>query len=97
MLTPAAHRRQKRQPLKYSITGKNAVTNIPEYAPPSVATDFDELSQIDLPYNASVPPKTERQVMEEKYRAPTNSRNGAPSRRRSAPTSSARSPSRAPV
>ncbi len=55
--------------VKYGITGKNAVTNIPEYAPPSVATDFDELSQIDLPYNASVPPKTERQVMEEKHRA----------------------------
>src|SRR5579864_3598777 len=55
--------------VKYGIMGKNAVTNIPEYAPPSVATDFDELSQIDLPYNASVPPKTERQIMEEKHRA----------------------------
>ena len=55
--------------VKYGIQGRNAVTKIPEYAPPPVATDFDELSQIDLPYNAFVPPKTERQVTEEKHRA----------------------------
>src|ERR1700757_241811 len=55
--------------VKYGIMGINAVTKIPEYAAPSVSTDFDELSQIDLPYNASVPPKTERQIMEEKHRA----------------------------
>jgi hypothetical protein len=55
--------------VKYGIQGMNAVTKIPEYAPPPVATDFDELSQIDLPYNAFVPPKTERQIMEEKHRA----------------------------
>jgi hypothetical protein len=55
--------------VKYGIQGINAVTKIPEYAPPSTETDFDELSQIDLPYNAFVPPKTERQIMEEKHRA----------------------------
>jgi hypothetical protein len=55
--------------VKYGIQGKSAVTKIPEYAPPSAETDFDELSQIDLPYNAFVPPKTERQIMEEKHRA----------------------------
>ena len=49
--------------VKYGIMGKNAVTNIPEYAPPSVATDFDELAQIDLPYNASVPPRDRKSVV----------------------------------
>jgi hypothetical protein len=55
--------------VKYGIQGINAVTKIPEYALPSAETDLDELSEIDLPYNAFVPPKTERQIMEEKHRA----------------------------
>ncbi len=55
--------------VKYGIMGINGVTKIPEYAPPPVATDFDEFSQIDLPYNASVPPKSERQILEEKHHA----------------------------
>jgi len=45
------------------------VTDVPEYAPPPVETNFDELSEIDLPYNAWVPPKSERQIMEERHRA----------------------------
>jgi hypothetical protein len=55
--------------VKYGIQGINAVTKIPEYAPPSAETDLDDLSEIDLPYNAFVPPNTERQIMEEKHRA----------------------------
>ena len=55
--------------VKFEVRGMNSVTRIPEYAPPPDNTDFDETSEIDLPYNAWVPPKTERQVMEEKHRA----------------------------
>ncbi|HTT21389.1 MAG TPA: hypothetical protein VMG82_20840, partial [Candidatus Sulfotelmatobacter sp.] len=37
-------------------------------APPPDNAAFDETAEIDLPYNAWVPPKTERQIMEEKHR-----------------------------
>ncbi|HEV2401007.1 MAG TPA: hypothetical protein VGS27_29000 [Candidatus Sulfotelmatobacter sp.] len=55
--------------VKFNIQGKSSVRQIPEFAPPPANTDLDETSEIDLPYNAFVPPKSERQVMEEKARA----------------------------
>jgi hypothetical protein len=55
--------------VKFEVQGMNAVTKIPEFAPPPDNADFDETREIDLPYNAWVPPKSERQIMEEKARA----------------------------
>jgi len=55
--------------VKFAVQGKHAVTQVPEYAPPHDNADFDETSELDLPYNAWVPAKTERQIMEEKARA----------------------------
>jgi len=54
--------------VKYNIHSREMVTEIPQYAEPPVE-DFDQSSQIDFPYNAFVPPKSERQIMEEKARA----------------------------
>jgi hypothetical protein len=55
--------------VRFGFEGMNAVKQVPEYAPPPDNADFDETREIDLPYNAWVPPKSERQIMEEKARA----------------------------
>jgi len=55
--------------VKFNLHTKDMVTQVPEYAPPPDNADFDETTEIDLPYNAWVPQKTERQIMEEKHRA----------------------------
>jgi hypothetical protein len=55
--------------VKFEVQGINAVTKIPNFAPPPDNADFDETTEIDLPYNAWVPQKSERQIMEEKARA----------------------------
>jgi hypothetical protein len=55
--------------VKFGIQGKSSVTQVPDYAPPPDNADFDETTEIDLPYNAWVPPRTERQIAEEKHRA----------------------------
>jgi hypothetical protein len=55
--------------VKFALQGKNAVSQVPDFAPPPLETDFDEVTEIDLPYNAWVPQKSERQIMEEKARA----------------------------
>jgi hypothetical protein len=55
--------------VRFGFEGMNAVTKIPDFAPPPDNTDFDDTREIDLPYNAWVPQKSERQIMEEKARA----------------------------
>jgi len=55
--------------VKYNIHSREMVTEIPKYAEPDCDEDFDQSSQIDLPYSAFVPPKSERQIMEDKARA----------------------------
>ena len=55
--------------VKFEIQGKSSVNQIPEYALPPDNTEFSETAEIDFPYNASVPTKSERQIMEEKARA----------------------------
>jgi hypothetical protein len=55
--------------VKFEVQGKHSVTQVPEYAPPPDIADLDETTEIDLPFNAWIPPKSERQVMEEKHRA----------------------------
>jgi len=54
--------------VKFNLHTKDMVTQVPDYAPPPDNAAFDETAEIDLPYNAWVPPKTERQIMEEKHR-----------------------------
>src|ERR1700740_3748249 len=54
---------------KYNLHTREMVTEVPEYIPPPAETDFEEFSEIDLPYNAFVPPKSESQIAEEKHRA----------------------------
>jgi hypothetical protein len=55
--------------VKFGVQGVNSVKQIPEYAPPPDNTDSSETAEIDLPYNAWVPQKSERQIMEEKHAA----------------------------
>jgi hypothetical protein len=55
--------------VKFEVQGKHSVTQVPDYAPPPDIADLDETTEIDLPYNAWIPPKSERQIMEEKHRA----------------------------
>jgi hypothetical protein len=55
--------------VRFGFEGMNAVKQVPDFAPPPDNADFDETREIDLPYNAWVPPKSERQIMEEKARA----------------------------
>ena len=55
--------------VKFALQGKNAVSQVPNFVPPPDNADFDETTEIDLPYNAWVPQKSERQIMEEKARA----------------------------
>ena len=55
--------------VKFEVQGMNSVRHIPEYAPPPDNTDPSETTEIDLPYNAWVPQKSERQIMEEKHSA----------------------------
>jgi hypothetical protein len=54
--------------VRFEFEGMNAVTKIPNFAPPPDNADFDDTREIDLPYNAWVPPKSERQIMEENAR-----------------------------
>jgi len=55
--------------VKFATQGKNSITQVPDFAPPPDNADFNDTHEIDLPYNAWVPPKTERQIMEENARA----------------------------
>jgi len=55
--------------VKFEVQGMNSVRQIPEYAPPLDNTDPSETAEIDLPYNAWVPQKSERQIMEENHSA----------------------------
>jgi hypothetical protein len=55
--------------VKFEIQGINSVKQIPNYAPPPDNADFNETAEIDFPYNAWVPQKSERQITEEKARA----------------------------
>ena len=55
--------------VKFEVQGKHSVTQVPDYAPPPDINDFDQATEIDLPYNAWIPPKSERQITEEKHRA----------------------------
>jgi len=71
--------------VKFGVQGKNAVTQVPDFAPPPDNADFNETAEIDLPYNAWVPQKTERQIMEEKP-APKNCKTGKPNNPKSEPT-----------
>ena len=53
--------------VKFNLHSKDMVTHVPEFPDPPL-TDLDESTEIDLPYSAFVPPKSERQLEEERHR-----------------------------